>query len=169
MQEELLDQVLREGLSSSDNGSPEAETQRFRKLLVVLFNSCVLKPPDKVQQTELERIHLTLSILARQITQRPELLTSLPASPDDLQPQTPFYTWLLSRLVIAATQTEEAEQRRPDLVDALCKAAVHILRTLAYDVSDGGDAYLRGPVRVAHTMREMVRYVQGEQSQSHMR
>lgn len=157
MQEELLDQVLREGLTSSATGDLAAEIQRYRKLLEVLFNQCVLRPPDQVDQTSLERIHLTLSILARQSAQHPELLMSQ-SPPDHLSP---FYAFLLHRLVIAATQTELAETPRPDLVAAFCKAAVQILRTMAHDVSDHGDTYMRGPTRVANAMREMVHYVQG--------
>lgn len=151
--DDLLDQVLREGLTSSAGGDAAAEIQRSRKLLTVLFNQCVLRPPEQVDQTALERTHLSLSILARQSTQNPELLVSA----DDK----PFYGFLITRLVIAAAQTEAAEAPRHELVDAFVGAAVRILRTMASDVSDHGETYMRGPPRVVHALRDMVRYAHG--------
>lgn len=154
--EDLLDEVLREGMTSSGSGDAAAEIRRYHKLLAVLFNQCVLRPPDEVNQTSLERINLTLLILSQQSAQHPELLLSRAASD-----QSPFYAFLLSRLVIGATHAQLAVTPRRDLVDAFCKAAVQILRTMAHDVSDQGDTFMRGPPRVAHTLREMVRYVRG--------
>jgi hypothetical protein len=151
VQDDLLDQVLREGLTSAGGGDLAAEIQRSRKLLTVLFNQCVLRPPEDVTQTHLERTHLTLSILARQSTQNPELLVA----------DEPFYTFLITRLVIAAARTEAAETPRPELVEAFVAAAVRILRTMAGDVSDHGETYMRGPPRVAHALRDMVNYVHG--------
>ncbi|BEJ16287.1 hypothetical protein CspHIS471_0508920 [Cutaneotrichosporon sp. HIS471] len=152
VQDDLLDQVLREGLASRGGGDPAAEIQRSRKLLSVLFNQCVLRPPDQVDQTALERTHLTLSILARQSSQNPELLVSESDG-------RPFYTFLLTRLVIAAAQTEVADTPRLELVAAFVAAAVRILRTMASDVLDHGETYMRGPPRVTNALRDMVRYV----------
>ncbi|GMK55487.1 hypothetical protein CspeluHIS016_0205430 [Cutaneotrichosporon spelunceum] len=152
VQDDLLDQVLREGLASGGGGDPPAEIQRSHKLLSVLFNQCVLRPPEQVDQTALERTHLTLSILARQSSQNPELLVSQ-------WDGRPFYTFLLTRLVIAAAQTERADTPRHELVAAFVAAAVRVLRTMVTDVSDHGETYMRGPSRVTHALRDMVHYV----------
>lgn len=162
---QLLDQLLREGLASTDSTGNE-DTARFNKLLEVLFSACILRPLQSPlappTQVGLEQANLTLSILARQTTARPELLLSqLPSSEGKTGgPPTPLYAWLLAHILIAAVGYEDMGAHT--FADALSSAAVNLLVTLSRDASDDGTTYMRGPKRAGKALQELANFVRGQ-------
>jgi len=161
-EQELLDQLLKRGLEFGGTTN-EDDVQRKRKLLEVVFNACISKPIESPNnqptQVNLERAQLTLSILARQVSSLPEVL--LCSSTADDSGTRPLYAWLITRIIVAVTHYEEHPEAA-GLVDALCKAAVHILVVLGRDLSSGENTYMRGPQRVANILRELRTYGRGK-------
>ncbi|KAL1406340.1 hypothetical protein Q8F55_008039 [Vanrija albida] len=162
---ELLDELLREAhaLTSTAKGEGDAsavDVSRFRKLIEVLFNACVISPASRdagqASQVGLEQAHLTLSILSRQAESHPELLLAFP--PKDTAPQQPFYAWIITRILIAVAQYEDVAGAGA-LVQDLCDTAARILIVLARDMSDGdATTYMRGLRRVWRVLRELCAY-----------
>lgn len=160
---ELLDQLLREGLSI-DNAAEESTSNviaRTRRLLEVIFNNCVLQPltsNDPTNELNRERAELTLSVLRRTTITRPEVLLSTTTASDEPRP---LYVWLITRIIIAASAHEE-KNGADDLVEALCDAAVYILVILNRELPEGDPRFMRGPQRVANVLRELRKFARGE-------
>ena len=158
-EQELLQRLIGEGLSSTDEFA--LDLSRARKLLEVLFQACILNPIARQQlptQVGFEQASLTLSILHRQTSARPELLFCLLPEPEL---QVPLFQWLIPRIVQAASRFDEVEEAE-DLVDKLYEAAVCLLVVLGKDLSDGKTTFMRGPQRVAFTIRSMIAFCEGE-------
>lgn len=166
---ELLDELLREAhaltsTAEGDSDAPTVDVSRFRKLIEVLFNACVISPASRdanqASQVGLEQAHLTLSILSRQAESHPELLLAFP--PKDVSPQQPFYAWIITRILIAVAQYEDVTGAAA-LVNDLCDTAARILIVLSRDMSDEDTTtYMRGPRRVWRVLKELCAYARGE-------
>lgn len=162
-EQELLDQLLKEGLALNDAQSTSTDPSKICKLLEVLFQVCILKPASDsiglpLSHVKLERAHLTLSILERQTINRPDLLLSSSIAPDG--GSRPMYAWLITRIIIALSRYEDLPEA-PELVPALCRSAVRLLTALGNDLSDHESTYMRGPQRVASVLRELRSYGRG--------
>lgn len=149
---ELLQRLIKEGLSPSGEGG-EAECRRYRKLLEVLFQACIISPTNRSPSpSSLEQAGYTLAILSRQTKARPELLSSVPPLPES---QVPLYKWIVPRLISAAVRYEEMEGAE-SLVEDLITAAVHVLHVLGRDLSDEETSFAKGPRRVIVVVKRMM-------------
>ena len=156
-EQELLQKLIKEGLAPSDDRG-ETDVTRYRKLVEVLFQACILNPVNQpVTPSSLEQAGYTLTILSRQSIARPELLSCLPPS---TELQIPLYKWIIPRLVYAAMRYEEKEGAA-GLVEDLSSAALHVLLVLGRDLSDEETSFAKGPRRVLLALKYMVDFCQG--------
>lgn len=159
--EEALQQLLARGLSQDSPDDPNS----YCKLLQVLFEHCILKPiSDSAfpSPTITEQVRLTLTILQRQTTARPELLSCSTTSAD---PGVPLYKWVLPRLMYAAYMYEEAKYKRDDaedgmdLADDLLLAVSEVVTVLCRDLdNDAGTSYAKGNVKAVLALRTLRSY-----------
>lgn len=147
---QVLAELLQEGLAWSESDD-STDVERFRRLFQVLVQHCLLRPGGEANG---EHVELTLMLLAKQTAQRPDLLLS-PLG-DGL-----FYSWLLSRLIVAAVRYEEEEWSRP-LVLKVCEAASKLLDVLGRDIGSDDTNYMPGPSRVGAVLRELIEYAKSE-------
>jgi hypothetical protein len=156
-EQELLQRLIKEGLSpSGDDG--DIDRNRYRKLLEILFQACVLGPIGRsFTPSSLEQAGFTLTILSRQTKARPELLSSVPSPPES---PSPLYVWILPRLIHAAVVHEETIGAEV-LAEDLSSAAVNVLHVLGRDLSDEKTSFAKGPRRVILALKQMIDFSQG--------
>jgi hypothetical protein len=151
---DILQELIAEGLSFSAEQT-DSDTQRYRRLLTVLFDACILRPSfSSPSQSSFEQASLTLKILLKQCSSQPGLLCRLPSGEE---PQTPLFKWVIPRLVDAASRFVEikgGEQLFEDLVNA----AVSVIGLLRKDEVKPGD----GPVLLV--LSQLQQYCRGELS-----
>ena len=165
--EEALKQLIDRGLSQE---SPDDPTS-YCKLLQVLFEHCILKPlksPNFPSVTIVEQVRLTLTILQRQTTARPELLS---CSTTSVENGVPLYKWIIPRLIYAAGRYENATYENEDatdgmdLCDELLEAASEVISVLCQDLdNDTGTSYARGSMKATLALRQIKVYCEGELS-----
>lgn len=146
-----LAEILQEAWSDNNTGDKSADMERFHRLFQVLFQHCLLRPSA---DNGMEHVHLTLTLLDKRIPERPELLL-LPHG-DGL-----FYSWLVTRLLVAAASYQDEEGTRP-LVLELCGAASKLLVQLGRDPGGDDTNFMHGPHRVAAVQRDLVQYATGK-------
>lgn len=165
--EKLLAELFTHGLASVDvaETDPEATDEaikRYRKLLRVLVDYCVLRPlsdttrSDALEDKVLEQARLSLNVVARHSAACPDVLLY---ESDDLDTPGPFYTWLITRFIMAAVGYEDIPGGEP-LVRELGKCIDHIFLVLERDLGDSASSMI-GPHRVAKVMNEMITHVRG--------
>jgi hypothetical protein len=147
--EELLRQVLAQGFESNDT-NPQVK----RKLLETVFSACIFTPIIESHTLDKERAELALSILDRQLPKLPEVLLEPCEASGPGPAAAPLYAWLMSRIVIAMTHSEDFEGLR-GFVEPLCESAVRILGVLGRDLPNGRP-------RFATVLRELRQYGEGE-------
>lgn len=166
--EKLLAELFTHGLASVDvaETDPEATDEaikRYRKLLRVLVDYCVLRPlsdsnrPDVLEEKVLEQARLSLSVVARHSAACPDVLLY---ESEDADAPGPFYAWLITRVLIAAVGYEDLTGGQPLVVD-LQKCIQHILIVLERDLGDSASSMI-GPHRVTKVLNEMVAYARGK-------
>jgi hypothetical protein len=163
--EEALKQLLARGLSQDSPDDPNS----YCKLLKVLFEHCILKPiSDSTfpSPTITEQVRLTLTILQRQTTARPELLSCSTTSSDSGMP---LYKWILPRLMFAAYMYEEAKYKKEDaedgmdLADELLQGASEVVAVLCRDLdNDTGTSYAKGNMKAVLALRTIKAYCESE-------
>ena len=157
-EQELLQRLIKEGLSPSDHEG-DADITRYRNLLEVLFQTCILTPIGRSPTpASLDQAGYTLTILSRQTTAKPKLLSTLPPPADR---QIPLYKWITPRLILSAVRYAETEGAE-DLVEDLISSAVNVLLVLGRDLSDEQTSFAKGPRRVMLALRHMLGFCQGE-------
>lgn len=166
--EEALQQLLARGLSQDSPDNPAS----YCRLLQVLFEHCILKPLTKSEEaspTTIEQVDLTLTILQRQTTARPELL-SCSTSPQDGEP---LYQWILPRLIFAAVRYEDKhaankgnKDKRVQLdqvVESLLLAAARMINILCRDLEgDGTTTYAKGAMKASLVLSQLLSFSEGE-------
>lgn len=151
---DLLQELIAEGLSFSADQT-DSDTQRYRRLLTILFDACILRPSfTSPSQSSFEQVSLTLKILLKQCSSQPGLLSRLPSGDE---PQTPLFKWVLPRLIDAASRFVETNVG-DHLFDDLVDAAVIVIGLLRKDDLKPGD----GPVLVV--LGQLQQYCRGELS-----
>ena len=156
---DLLQQLIKEGLKSSDGPPSPADVHRYRRLLEVLIEACILLPSSAIpSQASIEQAGYTLAILHRQISALPSLVNEIPLFPAQ---SVPFYKWVLPRLILAASRYSESYS---ELVDDLCLAAANIITLLGKDGADSQSSTSRSLV----TLKHMGDFCQGESSQAEL-
>jgi hypothetical protein len=163
--EEALKQLIDRGLSQE---SPDDPTS-YCKLLQVLFEHCILKPlvsPNFPSATIVEQVRLTLTILQRQTTARPELLS---CSTTSVESGVPLYKWIIPRLIYAAyryenaTYEDELAMDGMDLCDELLAAASEVISVLCQDLdNETGTSYARGSMKATLALRKVKEYCEGK-------
>ena len=159
--EEALKQLIDRGLSQE---SPDDPTS-YCKLLQVLFEHCIFKPLNSANfpsPTIIEQVRLTLLILQRQTTNRPELLSCSTTSSDT---GIPLFKWIIPRLMLAAykyenaTYEDEYSEEGLDLCDSLLQAASGVISTLCQDLdNETGTSYARGSMKATLALRQVKVY-----------
>ena len=166
--ENLLAELFTHGLASVDvaETDPEATDEsikRYRKLLRVLVDYCVLRPlfdttrSDPLEEKVIEQARLSLNVVARHSAACPDVLLS---ESDDIDTPGPFYAWLITRILIAAVGYEDLPAGEP-LVEELEKCIHHVFVVLERDLGDSASSMI-GPHRVTKIMNEMVGYAKGK-------
>nr|XP_031859926.1 uncharacterized protein CI109_004533 [Kwoniella shandongensis]KAA5526998.1 hypothetical protein CI109_004533 [Kwoniella shandongensis] len=138
--QELLENLIKEGLTPSGHDN---EPSRYRRLVQVLFQNCILKPIERNLPPNIQQCEYTITILKRQTAIHPNLL--LDQIDGDIH--IPFFQWLLPRLVYAALRLEDE-----NLVDELISSAVNVIYALGKDMSDDDSTWAKGPKRVTVTL-----------------
>lgn len=157
-QHDLLQQLIKEGLTTTVNGG-HTDPSRFRKLLEVLFQACILKPaPVSSTPSLFEQAGFTLAILVRQTSIHPELLSNMPARDEA---QIPLYKWVLPHLISSVIRWD-AMGGAEKLVEDLMDAAVHVMQALASDLVEDQASFAHGPRRAVLAARGLTDFVQGE-------
>lgn len=165
--EQLLAELFSHGLASVDvaETDPEATDEaikRYRKLLRVLIDYCVLRPLSETEKSEplqekvIEQARLSLSVVARHAAACPDLLLY---EPDDIDTPGPFYGWLITRALIAAVGYGDIPGGEA-LVKELERCIDHILLVLGRDLGDSASSMI-GPHRVTKVLNELVTYAHG--------
>ena len=167
--EEALQQLLARGLSQDSPDNPAS----YCRLLQVLFDHCILKPLTKTEETSpttIEQVDLTLTILQRQTTARPELLSS-PVNVDDVT-GTPLYQWILPRIIYAAVRYEDQQANKNDkevkgqlsqLVESLLQAAARMISVLCRDLEgDGTTTYAKGVMKASLVLSQLLSFSESE-------
>lgn len=165
--EEALQQLLARGLSQDSPDNPAS----YCRLLQVLFEHCILKPLTKTEDaspTTIEQVELTLTILERQTTARPEVLSSSISS----EAGVPLYQWILPRLIYAAVQYEDLQVPRDDkdlkaqlgqIVENLLFAAARMISVLCRDLEgDGTTTYAKGAMKASLALSHLLTFCEGE-------
>lgn len=144
----LLQRLIQEGLTASGRES-NVDPVKFRRLLEVLFQACIVNPSKKQSITHdtIERATYTITILSRQTNTTPEIL-----SPD-------LYKWALPRLIHAA-RGFQAIQGAEGLARDVRDAAAGLLALLGRDIV-GDQSIAKGLVKVALVNRQMRDFCQG--------
>lgn len=166
--EKLLAELFTHGLASVDvaETDPEATDEaikRYRKLLRVLVDYCVLRPLSDTARSEpleekvLEQARLSLNVVARHSAACPDVLLY---ETDDIDTPGPFYAWLITRILIATVGYEDLPGGEP-LVKELEKCIDHVFHVLERDLGDSASSMI-GPHRVSKVMNEMVAYARGK-------
>lgn len=166
--EKLLAELFTHGLASVDVAETDPEAteeaiQRYRKLLRVLVDYCVLRPLSDTTRSEpleekvLEQARLSLNVVARHSAACPDVLLS---ESDDAETPGPFYAWLITRVLIAAVGYKYLPGGEP-LVEELEKCIDHVILVLERDLGDSASSMI-GPHRVTKFMNEMVAYAKGK-------
>ncbi|WWD02630.1 hypothetical protein V865_000670 [Kwoniella europaea PYCC6329] len=122
--QELLENLIKEGLTPSGQ---DADPSKYRKLVQVLLQNCILKPLARNTPPNIQQASYTLTILQRQTKIHPGLLYTTTE-----QDPTPFYYWLLPKLVHAAAQLGQ-DALYDDLLTSMVAALVAIGRNLSED------------------------------------
>jgi hypothetical protein len=163
--EEALKQLIDRGLSQE---SPDDPTS-YCKLLQVLFEHCILKPLNSQSfpsPTIVEQVRLTLTILERQTTARPELLSCSTTASDT---GIPLFKWIIPRLIFAAykyenaTYEDEYAEDGMDLCDSLLQSASGVISTLCQDLeNETGTSYARGSMKATLAVRQIKVYCESK-------
>ncbi|OCF57218.1 hypothetical protein L486_04674 [Kwoniella mangroviensis CBS 10435] len=122
--QELLENLIKEGLTPSGQ---DADPSKYRKLVQVLLQNCILKPIARNTPPNVQQASYTLTILQRQTKVHPGLLYTTTE-----QDPTPFYYWLLPKLVHAAAQLGQ-DALYDDLLTSMVAALLAIGRNLSED------------------------------------
>ncbi|WVR00045.1 hypothetical protein IAU59_007187 [Kwoniella sp. CBS 9459] len=130
--QELLENLIKEGLTPSGQ---DTDPSRYRKLVQVLFENCILKPITRDLPRNSQQTHYTLTILQRQTSLHPGLLY-------DLVDGVPFYQWLIPKLVHAAVRA-----RDEDLYNDITAATTKVLQAIGRDVQDDETSWAKGSRR----------------------
>lgn len=168
--EKLLAELLAHGVASVDVAETDLEAteeaiQRYRKLLRVLVDHCILRPlsnrtdspSEPLEQNILEHARLTLSVVARHSAACPDVLTQ---NTDDVANPRPFYAWLITRILIATVGFEDIPGAE-SLVTELEKCISHIFLVLGRELGDSASSLI-GPQKVIEVLSDMVEYALGE-------
>jgi hypothetical protein len=163
--EEALKQLIERGLSQESPDDPSA----YCKLLQVLFEHCILKPLGSANfpsPTIVEQVRLTLTILHRQTTAQPELLSCSTTSADG---GLPLYKWIIPRLIYAAYRYENAvyeddhAEDGMNLCDSLLEGASGAISILCQDLdNEAATSYARGPMRATLALRQIKSYCESK-------
>ena len=163
--QQLLQQLISEGLAPSTADQDAHDSLRYRKLLQVLFQACIITPalsPDVPSASVVEQAGYTLTILERQLIARSELVLSLPSSDQD---QIPFYKWVIPRLIHAASRLD-GRAGCEALVRQLCASVGTVLKTLTRHAEDEDGTFARGVHRAVLVSRQLVTFCQGKPQRS---
>ncbi|WWC90663.1 uncharacterized protein L201_005599 [Kwoniella dendrophila CBS 6074] len=133
--QELLENLIKEGLTPSGQ---DADPSKYRKLVQVLMQNCVLKPLARNVPPNIQQVGYTLTILQRQTKEHPSLLYM-----SDDQNSTPFYYWLLPRLAQAAVQLSEDA-----LYDDFLISMISSLKGIGRNTSDEDVSWAKGSRRL---------------------
>ncbi|WVW85571.1 hypothetical protein I302_107609 [Kwoniella bestiolae CBS 10118] len=145
--QQLLENLIKEGLTPSGQ---DADPSKYRKLVQVLLQNCILKPITRNTPPNLQQAGYTLTILQRQTKLHPGLLYTTNA-----QDTTPFYHWLLPNLVQAAAQlTEDA------LYDDLLHSMVCALEAIGRNLSEEDVSWAKGSRRLGAVIGHMNAFCQ---------
>lgn len=169
--EEALQLLLARGLSQDSPDNPAS----YCRLLQVLFDHCILKPLTKSEDTSpttVEQVDLTLTILQRQTTARPELLSCSTTLVDGV----PLYQWILPRLLYAAVRYEDQQIEKIDkdmkgqirqMVESLLLAAARMINVLCRDLEgDGTTTYAKGVMRASLVLSQLLSFCEGKSQTS---
>lgn len=163
--EEVLQELLARGLSQQTSDDPAS----YCRLLQVLFEHCILKPlvrSDPVTPAAIEQVDLTLTILQRQTTARPELLSCATNGDTEL----PLYKWILPRLIYAAGRYEELPAQEGqkasghgEVVEGLLLAGARLISVLSQDLENGDETnYAKGAYKSRVLLEELVTFCESE-------
>ncbi|WVF72846.1 hypothetical protein IAT40_007664 [Kwoniella sp. CBS 6097] len=130
--QELLENLIKEGLTPSGQ---DTDPSRYRKLVQVLFENCILKPIARGLPRNSQQTQYTLTILQRQTSLHPGLLY-------DLIDGAPFYQWLLPKLIHAAVNAEDE-----NLYNDIAESTTAVLQAIGRDVQEDESGWAKGPRR----------------------
>ncbi|OCF42201.1 serine/threonine-protein kinase ATR [Kwoniella heveanensis CBS 569] len=131
--QELLENLIKEGLTPSGQ---DTDPSRYRKLVQVLFENCILKPISRDVPRNQQQTQYTLTILQRQTNLHPGLL-------HDLLEDAPFYQWLLPKLIHAAVNAKDEQ-----LYNEILTSTTIVLHAVGRDVHDDESVWAKGPRRL---------------------
>ncbi|WVR07528.1 hypothetical protein IAU60_004570 [Kwoniella sp. DSM 27419] len=147
--QQLLENLIKEGLSPSGQ---EPDPSKYRKLVQVLLQNCILKPIARQLVPNQQQATYTLSILQRQLDAHPNLLYHS----DDGRP---FYQWLLPKLLYAAATVDDEQ-----LYDDIVAAVRGVFAALARDVQEDDSRWSKGPRRLQVVLGHVLSMCSGEWS-----
>ncbi|WWC71522.1 uncharacterized protein I206_105480 [Kwoniella pini CBS 10737] len=145
--QQLLENLIKEGLTPSGQ---DTDPSKYRKLIQVLLQNCILKPLSRDIPPNLQQAEYTLTILQRQTKLHPGIMYSVTQ-----QEQSPFYYWLLPRLAQAAVHHIE-----DSLYDDLVAATVNALKATGRNSSEEDVSWAKGPRRLGMVVRHINSFCQ---------
>lgn len=125
-----LQQLLAEGLKPSTQPT-EKDILSYRRLLQILFSSCISKPTQSTH----EEAGLTITVINTRSEALPALLHRLPPLPE---PQIPFYKWIIPRIIEATARYMSAENTH-DLAHRMLGTSAHLMELLKREDPALGD------------------------------
>lgn len=155
---DLLQQMINEGLNPSSEISPHDEA-RYRRLLQVLFESCIVKPSHKPLTTiAVDRATLTIAVMFKLAGPKPSLFSRLPDGEDR---PVPLFKWIIPRLIDAAARWIEVEEGK-ELAGKVVEDVVKVIGLMRRDeVGQVGDG------QVAVLLRQLQEFCTGELTRPH--
>ncbi|WRT68452.1 uncharacterized protein IL334_005428 [Kwoniella shivajii] len=144
--QELLENLIKEGLTPSGQDS---DPSRYRKLVQVLLENCILKPIARDIPPNVQQAGYTLNILQRQTKIHPGLLYVTDNG-------SPFYKTLIPKLVYAAVHLSEDA-----LYDELLSSMVCSLEAIGRDLPEEDVSWAKGSRRLGEVVRHMNAFCKG--------
>lgn len=126
----LLQELIAKEINPSTQPT-DAEIQRIRLMLQLLFHSSIVKP----LRPNHEQAKLALAVIVKKATALPVLLQRLPPSSEL---QMPLYKWIIPRALETLARYMECDSP-PDLSDALINMITHVVTLLRKEDAALGD------------------------------
>jgi hypothetical protein len=157
-EQHLLQQLITEGLTSSIDQDTDVDIIRYRRLIEVLVQECLVVPDISFpSSTALDHARLTLVILETQSRARPNVLFHCPAKDS----RVPLFKQILPKLIQTGARYSTSPQAQ-DFVDHVCSAVVNLIFSLARGVGDEQTTYARGARRIVLVISHLIDFVQGK-------
>ena len=149
----LINQLITEGLATNSAKWSDQDLLEYRRLLKVLIDSCLVKPAgSKLSKLEYEHAELTITILQRQIVSKSKLFAGADNS---------FHKWIISRALQAAGGFAR-DVTSTSLVVRMFEALLSVGRALSTEQSDTQANNSESKTRTAGLLQELAQFATGE-------